>query len=194
MRGIRSGKLQVEIGILGVGQQLLDEPAAAQLANAIAADRSLVGLVLDTVGFWRHAAAAASILHAFTGHPSLRNLSLVGDDPHDESAAGTALAALVAANTPALHCLLLHNSALGDAGMRPLLDALEHNTHLQELSCYNTGMTDAFAREHFLPAIRANTSLRKLYASEDWGGDEDGEAPAAVLEAEALVAARSDGV
>ena len=52
-------------------------------------------------------------------------------------------------------------------------------------------MSEDFARERFLPAVRANTSLRKLRASEWWGDEEDGEAPPEVLEAEALVAARA---
>ena len=188
---IRGGKLPKEFGILGSGRQLLDEPAAAQLANAIAADPSFVGLVLDSVGFWRVAAAAAALLRALTGHPSLGYLELSGSHPPDQAAAGAALAALVAANTPALRRLLVYNCDLGDVGLSPLLDALEHNTHLQEFDCCNTGMSEAFARGRFLPAIRANTSLRKLTASKSWGGDEDGQAPPEVLEAEALVAARA---
>ena len=118
-------------------------------------------------------------------------LSLFGNDPPDQAFAGEALAALVAANTPALRKLSVCSSSLGDAGMDPLLHALERNTHLRELNCINTGMSESFARDRFLPAIRANTSLRRLQASEHWGGDDDGEAPAEVLEAEALVATRA---
>ena len=68
--------------------------------------------------------------------------------------------------------------------------ALRHNTHLRDLRCSNTDMSADFARAFFLPAVRDNTSLRKLVASEWWGDQEDGQAPPAVLEAEALVAAR----
>ena len=82
------------------------------------------------------------------------------------------------------------DSALGDAGMGPLLDALAQNTHLRLLYCTNTGMSEGFARDRFLPAVRANTSLKVLCASSNWGGDAHGQAPAEVLEAEALVAAR----
>ena len=173
------------------GQQLLNEIAAAQLA--FTANRALYRVFLSCVDFWRDAAAAASVLRALTGHPSLCDLVLFRNDPLDQAAAGAALAALVAANTPALRCLRVQNSSLGDVGMRLLLDALEHNTHLRDFGCLNTGMSEAFAREHFLPAIRANTSLRKLNASESWGGGAHGQAPPEVLEAEALVAARSDG-
>ena len=129
-------------------------------------------------------------MRAFTGHPSLRNLRLPGNTPPDQAAAGAALGALVAANAPALRILQVHNSNLGDAGMSPLLDALAQNTHLRELNCCNTGMSEAFARDRFLPAIRANASLRKLDASERWGGVVGGQAPPVVLQAEALVAAR----
>ena len=43
----------------------------------------------------------------------------------------------------------------------------------------------------FLPAVRANTSLRTLSASRSWGDAHNGVAPPEVLEAEALVAARA---
>ena len=97
----------------------------------------------------------------------------------------------MAANTPALHTLQFHGSLFHNAGLAPLFDALPHNTHLGTLGCSNTGMSAGFACDHFLPAVRANKSLRKLMASERWGNQEDGVAPHEVLEAEALVAARS---
>ena len=68
--------------------------------------------------------------------------------------------------------------------------ALRHNTHLRDLRCSNTDMSADFARAFFLPAVRDNTSLCKLEASQSWGNQEGGQAPPAVLEAEALVAAR----
>ena len=70
------------------------------------------------------------------------------------------------------------------------MDALPHNHHLRVLSISHTGASQAFSRDRTLPAIRANTSLRELTASAWWGGDANGVAPPAVLEAEALVAAR----
>ena len=181
------------IGVIGDGQQLLNESAAVQLAGAFAANQALDRLLLSCVDFWRDAAAATTVLQALTGHPSLCDLVLSRNDPPDQAAAGAALAALVAANTPSLLRLRVHFSALGDAGLSPLLDALAHNTHLQELTCSNVGMSEAFARDRLLPAIRENTSLRKLNASPFWGGVAHGRAPAEVLEAEALVAARNDG-
>ena len=47
--------------------------------------------------------------------------------------------------------------------MRPLLDALAHNTHLRELTCHSNGLTSVdFVRDVFEPAVLANTSLRIL--------------------------------
>ena len=164
-----------------------------QLADAIAANRTLQQLDLGRAELWDDAASAAAVMRALTGHPSLQVLELVGnDDLPDPGAAGAALGALVAADTGALVKLDVRYTDLGDAGMRPLLDALALNTHLRELDCSNTGMSEAFARHVFLPAVRANTSLRTLTASEPWEimGDET---PPAVLEAEALVAARRNG-
>jgi Ran GTPase-activating protein (RanGAP) involved in mRNA processing and transport len=108
------------------------------------------------------------------------------------TAVGAALGELIAANAPALRDLRVSSCLLGDAGLAPLVAALPHNTHLVKLRCEDNDMSDAFARDHFLPAIRANTSLRVLQASDWWGGEEDGIAPDEVLQAEALVKARAD--
>ena len=176
---------------------LLDAPAAVQFADAIAAHLTLLQLSLHSVGFWHDALAAAAVMRAVTGHPSLQKFELFYDDPPDPTAAGAALGALVAADAPALHKLSIY-AELGDAGLRPLIDALAHNTHLWLLDCWNTGMSDEFARESLLPAVRANTSLRTLDLSRHWG-DERGynplfdRVPSALLEAEALLAARGDG-
>ena len=78
-----------------------------------------------------------------------------------------------------------------------MLEALAANTHLQELDCCEIDMNDEFTRDVFLPAVRANRSLRALYASEArWDHeihDEDDELPnrTALREAEELVAARA---
>ena len=74
----------------------------------------------------------------------------------------------MAADTGALRKLDVAHTALGDVGMRPLLDALALNTHLRELNCSDVGMSEVFARDVFLPAVRANTSLRTLKASAPW--------------------------
>ena len=176
------------------GARLLDAPAAMQLADAIAAHHTLLQFGLEQAQFWNDAIAAAAVMRAVTGHPSLQNLDLSFNSPPDPAAAGAALGALVAADAPALRELdIRHSPQLGEIGLRPLLDALAHSTHLRLLDCCNTGMSEAFARDVFLPAVRANTSLRTLEASKWWNNWPDGVAPPAVLEAEALVAARGAG-
>jgi hypothetical protein len=107
----------------------------------------------------------------FAGEPTEQAVALVGP----------ALGALVAANTPSLQLLFVTFCHLGDAGMRPLLEALPHNTHLECLVCDGNGMSAAFARDLLLPAVRANTSLVVFNA----GNDHD-----AAVEAKALVDAR----
>jgi hypothetical protein len=104
------------------------------------------------------------------------------------AAAGAALGALVAANAPALRVLNVSGCHLDDTSMGPLVDALARNTHLQELVLYNTippRMSDAFARERLLPAVRANASL--LHFALDLPADK---LPAAAQEAVQLVKAR----
>ena len=169
---------------------MFDEPAGVQLAEALASS-SLEDLQLGGVNFWNNQAAAAAIMRALTGHPTLQELDLNHNTPTDEAAAGVALGTLVAANSPALTRLYVNSAFLGDVGLGPIFDALPCNTHLHTLDCCNTDMSEDFARERFLPAVRANTSLRTLEASAWWDDDEDDDAPPEVLEAEALVAARS---
>jgi hypothetical protein len=90
---------------------------------------------------------------------------------------GPALGALMAVNAPPLKELGLVDCNLGDAGMRPLLEALPHNTHLKDLLCTGSGMSAAFARDVLLPAVRATTrcdcltramSTRRLSRRKRW--------------------------
>ena len=95
------------------------------------------------------------------------------------------LAALIAADAPALHVLeVFCCDSLGDAGMAPIVEALALNHHLRELNCHSNGTSDAFARERLLPAVRANTSLRTLRCQDPILG------PVAAWEAEELVRRR----
>ena len=133
------------------------------------------------------------MMRALTGHPHLRELDLSDNSPWEaeQSIAGAALGALVAADSPALQVLIVRYAELGDAGLAPLFEALPRNSHLRELQCCFTGPSEAFARDVALPAVRANTSLRELCGNQDWVFvKQDGEAPPEWLEAEALVAAR----
>ncbi len=125
-----------------------------QLADALAANRTLTELRLGNVRFWHDAAAVAAIMRAVTGHPHLKALSLRKNSSPDPAAAGAALGALVAANAPALEVVAVSGSLqLGDAGLGPLFEALRSNTHIRELRCCNTGVREAFARDALLPAV-----------------------------------------
>jgi hypothetical protein len=185
VRLLGSGTL-TELSIYQDGQQLLDGPSAALLGTALRANGTLTSLSLRHLGFWRGQDAAPVLLGALTGHSSLRtlNLSLNIVEGAQNTAAGTALGALVAANAPALTELDVSSCVLDDAVLGPLFAALPANTHLRELDVAYNYMTEAFVRDVLLPAVRANASLRKLGAT---SYDHHSE----VREAEALVAARA---
>ena len=153
------------------GVQLLDDDTAARLAHAIADSRTLTRLALKGVKLWGDYTAARSMVAVFTGHPTICELSLAQNSPgvdglFDADAAGFELGALVSANAPALRLLDISRSRLGDAGLAPLVDALPRNAHLRVLRCENTEMSATFARRRFLPAVRANASLRQLVTSD----------------------------
>jgi hypothetical protein len=170
------------------GEHLLDGPSAALLGAALQANATLTSLSLHSVDLWRDVDAAAVLLSALTGHPSLSKLVLFLNSvrAEHEAAAGATLGAFVAANAPALIELEASWSGLHDAALRPLLEALPRNTYLRALDICDADLNDAFARDVLLPAVRANTSLRTLHA---WSNIER---PGAV-EATALVAARNGG-
>ncbi len=121
------------------GPPLLDAPAAALLGAVLRANTTLTALTLSSVRLWHDPAAAAVLLGALTGHPSIQSLNLSGNfaegivADRDAAPAFAALGALVAADAPALHTLDLSFCRLGDAGLGPLVDALPHNTHLRTL-------------------------------------------------------------
>jgi hypothetical protein len=149
------------------GTQLLDAAAAAALGAALRANATLTSLSLHNVDVWRDADAAAALLGALTAHRSLRVLNLSSNNVADQAAAGAALGALIAANAPALQQLSISDSRLREAALRPLLEALPANTHLRELDIrMNDPMSEAFAADVLLPAVRANRSLRTLRASD----------------------------
>jgi hypothetical protein len=164
---------------------LLDAPAAGVLAAALRANSTLTSLTLVQAGVFDDPTAAAALLGALTtGHASLRSLSVCrnGVIAAHQAAAGAALGALVAANAPALTELNVSWCNLGDAGLRPLFDALPANAHLRTLHCSDNDMSQAFARDVLLPAVHANSSLRFLGVGMTHS--------ASAHEAEALVARR----
>jgi hypothetical protein len=84
--------------------------------------------------------------------------------PEHAAAAGAALGALIT-HSPALRELLISNCALGNDGMRPILDALPHSRSLVVFHCYGNGMSEAFARRRLVSAVRDCVLLRKVGAN-----------------------------
>jgi hypothetical protein len=159
---------------------LLDAPAGRLLAAALRANVTLMSLTLINACVFDNTAAGAELLRALTGHASLRVLRLCYNliPAAAQAAAGASLGALVAANAPALTQLDVWWCDLGDDGLRALFEALPRNAHLRTLNCYGNFMSQAFAADVLLPAVRANTSLRTLVAD-------------STAEAEAVVASRA---
>jgi hypothetical protein len=150
---------------------LLEAPAAtAALAAALQENTTLTVLDLAALGLWRAHLPGAVLLRALTGHPSLQKLHCgynVIADVAAAAAASEALGALVAADAPALTELDVSACRwLGDAALGPLVDALPRNTHLRTLRIGSNGISKAFVAQRLLPAVRANASLRELWASE----------------------------
>ncbi len=186
------GGALTHLGVYGARPLLLDAPAAALLGSALRANATLTSLTLWAVQLWRDPGAGAALLGALTAHASLKMLRLDLNraryfDDVQRGAVFTALGALVAADTPALRELHICGCGLADVGLGPLVDALPRNRHLLTLNCCHNDMSEAFARDRLLPAVRANTSLRELS-----GGAGHGEAglPSAAAAAE-LVRQRS---
>ena len=169
-------------------RRLLDEPAAALLGEALRGNCSVRHLCLSCTE-WGDAGAAVALLRAVTGHPSLQELHFYGLGQAEHAAAGVALGALIAANASALHALELGHVSGDDEALRPLFHALPSNTHLRTLAVSSDGLSEAFARDTLLPAVRANALLRVLQT----GTAHNAHTVTAALrlEAEALVAARA---
>jgi hypothetical protein len=174
--------LVLDLHCVGAHRFIESVDAAAPLAQALRASTSLTSLCVKFPG-GNNTATYSTLLEALTGHARLQKLAM----PHrrvfrgsSASGIGAALGALLSANTPALQELDVHDCLRGEE-MRPLLNALRHNTHLRTLDCSDNGLSEAKMHRHLLDAVRANTSLRKLVA---------GSAPSEQA-AEALVAARA---
>jgi hypothetical protein len=160
-------------------EPLLDEPAAVLLASALQRNTTLKVLHFCDVGLCADRVAAATLLNALVAHPSVRELTLIENSAGDgdQAAVGSAIFALVAANAPALIEFSVSKCSLGDAGLAPLVHALQRNTHLKRLGCWGNGVSDAFAREQLLPAVRARDGLLLTTSRRDftWDGARDAE-------------------
>jgi hypothetical protein len=169
----------VDVRVMGDGEDvLLDAPAAALLVGALRANSTLTSLQLAAVNLWQDVEAAATLLGALTAHPSLRMLRISYDIAQDEAqraAAGVGLATLLAANAPALTELDARLCGMRDVGMAPLCAALRTNTHLRALNCDGNNITQVFATDVLLPAVRANASLRALTTEQLWPAEREAE-------------------
>jgi hypothetical protein len=186
-RLLSSGTL-TELKVDNLCSALLDAPAALLLGDALRTNAKLTSLTLHSTELWNDHAAASTLLGALTVHTSLRQLVVTGHQRLSEEDClhtGTLLGAFVAADAPALTALDVSASFLCDMGMRPLFEALPGNSHLRTLRCSYNGISDAFAANVLLPAVRANTSLRTLITHSAYQQPSD-----AAREAEALVARR----
>ena len=148
---------------------VFDVPGAALVATALRANTTLTELSFHNSGLCLDAVVAQTVLGALVGHPSLRKLTLMCEAGPAPAERGAALAAIVAANAPALESLMVScisadacTCHLGDAGLTPLVAALRRNQHLRRLDISCNEMSERFARRQLLPAVRANTSLRKF--------------------------------
>jgi hypothetical protein len=149
------------------GLQLLDDAAAALWDAALRDNATLTFVHLASVDLWHVPAAGALLVAALAAHPQLEKLELASNPARNhQAAAGAALGALLAADSPALHTLDVERCGLGDAGLGLLFDGLARNTHLRTLRCSGNGLSDACVHTHVLPAVRANASLQALHLSD----------------------------
>ncbi len=133
--------------------------------------------------------AAAAVVEALSAHATLSICSLVmclSCAPDEQRPVGAALGAMLAADAPALTALnVSYNFLEQDDGLVPLFAGLALNTHLRTLQCgHNRAMDERFARQHILPAVQTNRSLREFAMHSDAFSP-------AVQQAQDLVAARS---
>ena len=140
----------------------LDAPGGAVLADALRATTTLTRLRLDGNHLYINAAPARAVLDALVGHASLRHISVTSELSKGALDLGAVLAALLEADAPALHELCAFNNSLGDAGAKAMVAALPRCHHLRDLNISFNGLSEAFAHDVLLPALRANASLRRL--------------------------------
>ena len=177
------------LSIHNTGESVWEAPCLTSFCHAL---RSSTLQVLDLSECYplRDHAPAGELVAALVGHQTLRKLSLffsgVGNtDDAWRRAAGEQLASLVTRNT-VLQELSLMNIDLGEAGLALIFETLPQSSPLKELHIYGETISREFARDAILPAVRANTSLRKLKLT----SSKDGTYPE-LVEAQAIVAART---
>ena len=143
---------------------VLNAASATQLAAALATC-PLENLTFMDSNVWDNATVGVPLLHALTGHPTLKGLALADNifgSVHNLEVS-TALAALVGSNAPALRTLDVAHGALDPQTLEPMFAALGRNTHLRELDLRGIAFSPAYVQAVLLPGVRANRSLRVVY-------------------------------
>ena len=144
------------------GRTLFEGPALPAFFEALRKSKSLRMLWLEDVNLWADVAVATQLIGTLEGFKQGLWLSNNRTDgtPAMQRAAGECLARLIARSRN-LRILDLSGNALGETGLAPIFQALNGSKTLVELRLYQRFSAD-FARDVVLPAVRANTSLRKL--------------------------------
>jgi hypothetical protein len=140
--------------------------AAMEFAASLRACTRLKLLSLDDMGLLVASGsigAEAALMASLVGHPSVEILDVKDRIATGQLPAllGAWLGAIVAANTPALHHFSVSCASLSDADLLPFFTALPFNTHLRTIVIFHHNLSIDFMRDVALPAIRANTSLRR---------------------------------
>ena len=152
--------------LTGMVGPLFDAAGATLVADALRATTTLTALDLRSAdaSVFSNAHVQSVVLGALVGHQSLRVLKLQSrrESRGDQHPRGAAIAALVAADAPALQELHLCGNALGNAGLAELVDALPHNRNLRLLDISDNRVSERFLARRLLPAVRANTGLQQL--------------------------------
>ena len=146
------------------GQVFVAAADAVLLADALRGNTTLQVLELSEADLCADADAANALLHALVGHPVLRRLVLTSDDSNSNPAlVGAALAAFVAADSPALEELDIRYLHLKEADLLPIVNALPMNRHLRVLRVeQDEDISDEFAQERLLRAWHANPAASRL--------------------------------
>ena len=173
----------------GEGVPLFTGPDLPAFCDALRSNTKLNQIMLDNCYLWADPAAAGMVLAALAARSTLFTLTLhhdrVGETQAQQFTAGTQLTQLITVGW--LNDLLLKQCSLGEVGLAPIFAALSVATRLERLDLTGEEMSSAFARDAVLPAVRANTSLRKL-AFSNVDGDE---LLPELIEAQNIVAARA---
>jgi Ran GTPase-activating protein (RanGAP) involved in mRNA processing and transport len=181
-RLLRGGSLR-ELEL--ISNPLFEEGVSAEFCAALR-DARFSFLDLNGSRLFDFTECGIAVLEALTGHPTLRLLDLSCNrptSPEAKLAVGEALRRLISADS-SLEEIDVQHCGLGDDALRPLFAIVAQSTRLRTLDCCDNNISPEFARTVVLPAVRSNSSLRKLSIA----GRNRGIAE--LEEAEALVNAR----